>query len=116
MKIIKNKRQTLIAGVCGAVLVIGLFMYFTSVCHMRSVIKNQCGAGMDCKCFSNVIDNRLNDEQVRAFYRFVKSVKTRPTTNILEYTDEVSARGISNAIAICRPQIQQEQPKPKGKK
>lgn len=116
MKINKNKRVSLIIGACGAlVLVIGLMFYFTSVCHMRSVIKNGCGAGMDCKCFSNVVDNRLNDEQVRAFYHFIKSVKTRPTTNILEYTDEISARNISNAIVICRPQIQ-EQPKSKGKK
>ena len=114
MKINKKKRPFFIAGGCCALIIV-LIMYFTSMCHVRSVVKDQCGAGMDCKCFSNVVDNRLNDAQVRAFYKFLKSVKTRPTTNILEFIDEVSARDISNAIAICRPQIQ-EQPKSKGKK
>ena len=116
MKINKNKRQALIAGVCGAVLIIGLFMYFTSVCHMRSVLKSNCGAGIDCECFANVMDYRLDDDQVRAFHRYVKSLKKRPT-NILEFTDEVSASKISNAVAVCRPRpVVQEQQKTKGKR
>ena len=120
MKTENKKRLTLIAGVAGALVLVAVVIgYFTSVCHMRSVLKSNCGTSVDfnCECFSNVVDNRLSDNQVRAFNRFLKSVKVRPTTNILEFVDEVSAREISNAVAVCRPRpVVQEQPKAKGRK
>ena len=117
MNMQKKKKLTMVAGAVSAFLAIIIVLCATSDWRTRWSIKHECGAGMDCACFSNVIDNRLDTNQVRAFHSFLKSVKRRPTTNILEFTDEVSARGISAAIALCRPvQQQPSNAQPKGKK
>ena len=116
-KIINKKWMMIGAGV-----LLVLFIILGMTCDMRArhSLKSECGAGMDCTCFSNVVDNRLSKEQVRAFRAFLDSVKRRPTTNILEFTDAESARGISEAVALCRPAPVQPQPsektQTKGKK
>jgi hypothetical protein len=115
MKTNNQKKYTIIAGVCCAVLlIVFIFLHATSDWRVRRSIKSECGVGMDCVCFSNVIDNRLDKNQVRAFRAFLTSVKKRPTTNILEFIDEKSARGISEVVSLCRPTP--VQPKTKGKK
>jgi len=115
MKANNQKKWTMIAGLgCAVLLVIFIFLHATSDWRARRSIKHECGAGMDCVCFSNVIDNRLDKKQVRAFRAFLNSVKKRPTTNILEFTDEQSARRISEAVSLCRPTPVQQ--KTKGKK
>lgn len=115
MKIKNQKKWAIIAGAgCALLLVILVILHATSDWRVRRSIKRECGVGMDCVCFSNVIDNRLDKKQVRAFRAFLNSVKKRPTTNILEFTDEQSARRISEAVSLCRPTPVQS--KPKGKK
>lgn len=120
MKVKNPKKLTTIAASVGA----GLLVVLVALCatdgwRTRWSLKHECGAGMDCACFSNVIDNRLSKEQIRAFHEFLGAVKKRPTASILEFIDEASARGISESIAICRPapvqQAQQNQQKTKGK-
>jgi len=112
------KKPTTLATIGGVLLFIVIILCSTSGLRARHWLKGECGVGMDCTCFSNVIDNRLNNTQVRAFRAFLKSAKRRQTANILEFTDEESARGISAAISLCRPvPPQQQQPaKPAAKK
>ena len=123
MKIAEQKKPIAIAVICCALLLVFcIVMRSTSDWRARRSLKHECGVGMDCVCFANVIDNRLNSNQVHAFRAFLDSVKKRQTANILEFIDEMSARGISEAIAICRPASVQQpvqqnnQQKPKGKK
>lgn len=121
MKVTKTQKPIAIAvAVCALLLVFFIGMGCTSDWRARRSLKHECGAGIDCACLSNVIDNRLNRAQVRAFRAFLDSVKMRPGTNILEFTDEASARGISEAVALCRPApVQPQQQKTnqtKGKK
>ena len=71
---------------------------------VRKDLKSKCGPGMDCACFTNIVDNRLNHNQIRIFSKFLESIRIRPLTNILEYTDEKSARDIFTIISICRHQ------------
>ncbi len=111
MKIEIKNPKTVVAGIGTLLLVIVVILCATSDWRARRSLKSECGAGMDCVCFSNVVDYRLSDDQIRAFRKFLNSVKRRPTTNILEFTDEISAQGISQAVALCRPQPVQ-QPKP----
>ncbi len=100
---IDNKLLLHGAYILGGVCVLGaLFCVATSDSRARSHLKKQCGAGMDCACFANVVDNRLNNAQVRAFNKFLDSMRTRPTTNILEFADEPSAQVISSSITLCR--------------
>lgn len=100
---IDNKLLIRGAYIFGALFVLwALFFVATTDSRARSHLKRQCGAGMDCECFANVIDNRLNRAQVRAFNKFLDSMKTRPTTNILEFADEQSAQVISSSITLCR--------------
>lgn len=112
-----NKREKTIL-ICGAALfAIVVILCSTANWRARHALKAECGAGMDCICFSNVVDNRLSMNQVRAFRTFLKSVKHRPTTNILEFTDEVSAQGISQAVTMCRlVPVQPEKPEKPAKK
>ena len=79
--------------------IIGCFLYDHS---LRNDMKNRCGGEMDCACFSNIIDNRLSRDQIRAFLRLSDSIRVRPNANILEFTDEQNAREISNVVSICR--------------
>ena len=118
MKITELNKQTKIGAICGAALVVILVLLCaTSDWRARRSLKHECGVGMDCTCFSNVIDHRLNKKQVRAFREFLDSVKRRPTTSILEFTDDVSAQGISQAVALCRPTpVQPQQPEKQSKK
>lgn len=100
---IDNKLLLRGAYIFGALFVLwAIFFIATSDSRARSHLKKQCGAGMDCACFSNVVDNRLSPKQVRTFNKFLDSVKTRPTTNILEFADEQSAQVISSSITLCR--------------
>ena len=119
MKINMKKPTTTAAVVGGLLFILIVILCSTSDWRARHSLKSECGAGMDCACFSNVIDNRLNKDQIRAFRAFLKSAKKRPSTNILEFTNEESARGISAAISLCRPtppQPQNAQPQKKAKK
>ena len=117
MKIDIKKPKTIIALAGVLVVAIIVILYSTSDWRMRNALKNDCGIGMDCTCFSNVVDNRLDKKQVYALHAFMKSVKRRPTTSILEFTDETSARGISAAISLCRPApAQPQQPTQPAKK
>ena len=103
--IMQIDNKLLLRGACilGGICVLGaVFCVATTDSRARSHLKKQCGAGMDCACFSNVVDNRLNNAQVRAFNKFLDSMKTRPTTSILEFADESSAQTISSAITLCR--------------
>ncbi len=101
-------------------LLVIILLSATSNWRVRRSLKSQClpGGGMDCACFSNIIDNRLSDKEVRVFARFSKELRTRPHTNILEFTDDVTARNISLAVSVCRPiqQVSQEAKNQKGKK
>ena len=87
------------------VLLISIFIMSTSDLRARRALRAECGAGMDCACFANVVNNRLNTKHVRAFRAFLGSLKHRPNANILEFIDEASAREISSAIALCRPPV-----------
>ena len=102
MKLSKKNKVYGIAGLAGLVLVILIL----SLCFggSRRFLKSQCvvGGGMDCRCLANVIDNRLGKEEIRAFARFSKELRVRQNVNILEFTDEVTARNISAALSICR--------------
>ena len=114
-------KKAKIMAICGmSLFVIIVLLCATSNWRARRSLKHECGAGMDCVCFSNVVDNRLNMKQVRAFNAFLNSAKRRQAVNILEFTDDASARGISEAVALCRPApVQQQpaqQPQKKGKK
>lgn len=101
--------------------VVSLVLIIFGGCYLSDIfarkhLKAQCGSGMDCVCFFNIVDNRLNINQVRVFTEFLDAVKIRPTANILEFTDEVNAREISAAVALCRLEVPQEQPKTYTKK
>ena len=107
---ISNKGIVYIAvAVCGIIIISLVMTYLFSV---RRELKSQCvpASGMDCGCFANVIDNRLSDREVKIFARFTRELRIRPNANILEFTDEVTARNISMAVSLCRPiqQIPQE--------
>lgn len=104
-----------VASAVFLVLVVFLGCYISNV-HARKNLKAQCGSGMDCVCFFNIVDKRLNINQVRVFTEFLDAVKIRPTANILEFTDEANAREISAAVALCRLEVPQEQPKRYTKK
>ena len=117
MKLSKRNIIYGVTGLCGVVVILIVSM---SVFGARRTLKSQCvpGGGMDCRCLANVIDNRLNKQEVRAFARFSKELRVRQNANILEFTDEVTARNISMALSVCRPvqQVQQETKNQKGKK
>ena len=76
--------------------------HFSYGFFMRRSLKHQCGVGMDCVCFANVVDNRMTRGQVRAFSQMLKSARVRKNTNILEFTDEETAHRISEIVSICR--------------
>ena len=100
---IDNKLLIRGAYIFGALFVLwAIYFIATTDSRLRNGIKRQCGAGMDCECFANVVNNRLTRDQVRAFDKFLDAVKTRPTANILEFTDEPSAQVISSSITLCR--------------
>ncbi|MBR2286268.1 MAG: hypothetical protein IJ866_02335 [Alphaproteobacteria bacterium] len=108
---IDNKILLRGAYILGGICVLGaVFFVATTDSRARSSLKKQCGAGMDCACFANIVDNRLSNDQVRAFNKFLNSMKTRPTTNIMEFVDEASAQTISSAISLCRVQTEPAQP------
>jgi len=118
MKIEIKKPKTVIAGIGVLLLIVIIVSCSLSGWRARRSLKSECGTGMDCVCFANFVDNRLDLKQVRAFLKYLNSVKRRPATNILEFTDEVSAQGITQAVAICRPTpVQQpQQPEKSAKK
>ncbi len=117
MKIEIKKPQNVIIAAGILLLVIIIALCSTSGWRARHSLKSECGTGMDCVCFSNFVDNRLSSKQVRAFLKYLNSVKRRPNTNILEFTDEVSAQGITQAVNLCRPTpVQPQQPADKQAK
>ena len=70
--------------------VVSLVLIIFGGCYLSDIfarkhLKAQCGSGLDCVCFFNVVDNRLNINQVRVFTEFLDAVKIRPTANILEF-------------------------------
>ena len=69
---------------------------------LRNNLKNQCGAGMDCNCFDNIVDNRLSKKQIRGFTKFLGEIKKRSSANILEFLDEEEAQALSRVLSICR--------------
>lgn len=66
-------------------------------------LKEQCGVGMDCRCFANVVDNRLSRKQIRGFTKFLGEIKKYPNANILEFMDEEDAVALSKVLSVCRP-------------
>ena len=105
-----NKKRWMYCGLGAIIIVIcAIVLHFTSVCHMRSVLRDQCGLGMDCACFANVVEYRMTDNEVRSFYRYIKEMRKRPS-NLLEFANEIETRNISNLVALCRPQVQVQQP------
>ena len=82
----------LVLGFCCA-----LYGFFS-----HSDLKKQCGVGMDCRCFANVVDNRLSRKQIRGFTKFLGEIKKHPTANILEFLDEDDAKSLSRVLSVCR--------------
>ena len=102
IKIRFTKKTGLITGVvvlCGLII---LGCWNISTAKARHDIKASCSD--NCGCFENVVDYRLTNEQVRLFARFMKELKTRKSTSILEFMDTMDAVNLQKAFAICQPQ------------
>ena len=111
IKIRFTKKAALIVGgvvLCG---LIGLGCWNVSTAKARRDIKSNCQA--NCGCFSNVVDYRLTNEQVRLFARFMKELQTRKDASVLEFMDALDAVNLQKAFAVCQPQAK---PTPAPKK
>lgn len=91
-----NKKVLILCFLC-----VGIFCAIYGLIP-NSNLKKQCSAGMDCRCFANIVDNRLSRKQIRGFTKFLGEIKKYPTTNILEFLDEEDAMDLSRALAVCR--------------
>jgi len=104
IKIRFTKKAGIILGalvVCG---LIGLGCWSSSTFKARRDIKSTCKG--NCGCFSNVVDNRLTNKQVRLFARFMKELQTRKDASVLEFMDTADAVSIQRAFAVCQPRVE----------
>lgn len=106
---IKMSNALIVIGVgtiCAVAICTG-FMYASRI-GMRHDLMRQCGVGMDCECFANIIRNRMSVRDMRIFSDFMTAVRTRPSANILEFTDETSATRIFANVSLCRVKTESE--------